>query len=207
MAIPAKKQPYIVTVQPGELLSIEEYAALPPEPEGWRSELIEGRVIRMPLIKDPRHDWILENLTAALVPYARARKLGRCTFEQLGYALTALDVAGGTLTAPDLAFVSTARLHLQREASQRKQYAQLAPDLAVEIVSPSQNTTAEMERRAQRWLEAGARLVWNIWPDAERVDVWPADGEMQALSAGASLDGGDVITGFSMPVADLFIYD
>jgi Uma2 family endonuclease len=200
-------KPYTITIEPGRLLTVEEFAALPSDPEGWRSELIEGRVIRMPPVLDPHHDQIIANLVAVLLPFVRAHKLGRVTLSQVGYNLTPPDQKNGPAIVPDLAFVSQGRADLVREARKRKHYMRLAPDLAVEVVSPSQATPAEMEERAQRWLKGGTRLVWNIWPDPERVDVWPADGEQQTLKAPARLDGGEVIPGFSMPVADLFVYD
>ena len=200
-------KPYTITIEPGRLLTVEEFAALPPEPEGWRSELIEGRVIRMPPILDPHHDQIIANLVAALLPYVRAQRLGRVTLEQVGYDLTPAHAKNGPAVVPDLAFISRGRGQLIQEARARKRYMRLAPDLAVEVVSPSQATPNEMEGRAQRWLQAGTRLVWNIWPEPERVDVWPADGEMHTLKAPALLNGGDVIPGFALPVADLFVYD
>jgi Uma2 family endonuclease len=200
-------KPYTITVEPGRLLTVEEFAALPPEPEGWRSELIEGRVIRMPPVLDPHHDQIIANLVAALLPFARAHKLGRVTLSQVGYDLTPANADKGPTLVPDLAFVSRGRAEQVREARKHKRYMHLAPDLAVEVVSPSQATSAEMEERAQRWLKGGTQLVWNIWPDPERVDVWPADGEMQTLKAPARLSGGDVIPGFALPVADLFVFD
>lgn len=203
MTIYAKK-PYTITREPGDLLTVAEFAQLPEDKDGWRTELIEGRIIRMPPVKDPRHDWILSNLHLALGAYVKEHALGRVTLEQAGYDLTALGAQGGTAVAPDLAFVQTARLSLVQEARQRKEYARLAPDLAVEIVSPSQATTAEMEERAHLWLAAGTRLVWNIWPDEERVDVWTPDEPMRSLRARASLDGLDVVPGFTMLLADLF---
>ncbi len=206
MARTAKK-PYIITLDPGDLLTVEEFAALPPDPEGWRSELIEGRVIRMPPVIDPHHDQIIANLVAALLPFVRAHRLGRVTLEQVGYNLTPTGADNGPALVPDLAFVSRGRGPLVQEARRRKHYMRLAPDLAVEVVSPSQATPAEMEERAQRWLRGGTQLVWNIWPEEQRVDVWPADGEMQTLKAPAVLDAGDIVPGFSMPIADLFIYD
>jgi Uma2 family endonuclease len=197
-------QPYTIIYQPGELLSVEAFAQLPDEP-GWHSELIEGRVIKMPPVKDPRHDWIISNLHDALSPYVKARGLGRVTLEQVGYDLTPPGAeARGTVAAPDLAFVRADLLPLMREAQARKEYARLAPDLAVEVVSPSQATPAEMEERAHFWLAAGTRLVWNIWPEAQRVDVWQPDHPMTSLNAPDRLDGLDVIPGFTMSITELF---
>ncbi|HEY7351080.1 MAG TPA: Uma2 family endonuclease [Ktedonobacterales bacterium] len=191
--------------EPGDLLTVAEFAQLPEDQDGWRTELIRGVVHRMPPVKDPRHDWILFNLATALGAYLKTSQLGgRASLEQVGYALTAADAPGGTAVAPDLAFVAAERLPQVQEARQRKEYVRLAPDLVAEIVSPSQATDREMEERAQMWLEAGTRLVWNIWPDEQRVDVWMPDESLRTLGGHDALDGRDVVPGFTMVVADLF---
>ena len=203
MALPAK-HPYTVTLEPGDLLTVAEFAALPPDAEGWRTELIEGRVIRMPPVKDARHDWITGNLYMALESYARPRGLGRCTLQQVGYALTPAQKKPGKATAPDVAFVRAEHMPIVRAAIVARTYVELAPDIAAEIVSPSQATERDMQDRAALWLEAGTRLVWNIWPDEEAIDIWAPDDEPQRLTIGDLLTGADVLPGFSLPVADLF---
>ncbi len=93
---------------------------------------------------------------------------------------------------------------LLRWQQSRGDYAP-APDLVAEIASESQSK-ADMRERSERWLAAGTRLIWNVWPDAQTVDVWTPDEPMQTLKAGDMLDGHDVVPGFSMPVADLFVF-
>ncbi len=194
----------MITHEPGDLLTVAEFAQLPEDKDGWRSELIRGVVHRMPPVKDLRHDWILSNLHLALGAYVKKRKLGRVSLEQGGYALTPDDAPGGIVVAPDLAFVSAAHLPQVQAARQRKEYVQLAPDLVAEIVSPSQATKREMRERAEMWLEAGTQLVWNIWPDEQQVDVWTPDEALRTLKIGDALDGLDVVSGFTMPIAELF---
>jgi hypothetical protein len=55
-------------------------------------------------------------------------------------------------------------------------------------------------------LAAGVRLMWVIWPESQMVEVWQADEPMSALGARDRLDGLEVISGFSMPVAELFVF-
>ena len=198
MAIP----PYY-TIIPGKLLTLEEYAALPDEP-GWRTELDRGKVIKMPTIKDPLHDWIIRNLSDALSPYVRAHQLGGITYEQVGYNITQDVEQEESSWAPDLAFVRAEQARLVLEARQRKHYIPLAPDLVVEVVSPSQSRP-DMAERAQRWLAVGTRLAWFIWPESQTVDVWHPDEPLRTLQASDLLDGLNVVPGFTMPVADLFI--
>ena len=81
----------------------------------------------------------------------------------------------------------------------------MAPDLAAEIVSPSQYHP-EMDAKARLFLARGVRLVWVIWPTAQEIDVW-RPGSMTpvaTLHASDTLDGLDVLPGFTLPVAELF---
>ncbi len=81
----------------------------------------------------------------------------------------------------------------------------LAPDLVAEVVSPNQ-FRHEVAAKVQRYLAAGVRLVWVVWPRYQRVDVWRsgANQPVATLTAADALDGVDVLPGFSYPVARLF---
>lgn len=77
------------------------------------------------------------------------------------------------------------------------------PDLAVEIASPSQ-FRPEMGAKAWLWLQRGTRLVWVVWPKRRHVDVWtPAQDVPVTLHIGDTLDGADVLRGFTYALADL----
>ena len=195
---------YKIIKEPGVLLSAEEYGQLPDVP-GWYTELDKGRVVYMPAVKDHRHGWILDNLVSELSPYVKRQKLGRLTYQQEGYDISQPGDEGETVWMPDLGFVCKERLPIVEAARAEKRYAPLAPDLAVEIVSPSQ-TRSELAERVQRWLAAGTRLMWVIWPDEHKVDVWTPDEVLRTLNASDLLDGLDVVAGFTMPVADLFTF-
>lgn len=198
-------KPYTITVEPGRLLTLDEYANLPDEP-GWRTELTDGRVVRMPNVQDPAHGWIIDNITRRLSPYVYDHRLGRLTYSQEGYDISAPNTDGQTGWAPDMAFVARERLPLMREARTRKEYPRLAPDLVVEVISPSEGKSY-VDEKITRWLGAGARLLWIIRPNRETVEVWQPDEPMQLFGQGDLLDGLDVVPGFSIPVAELFIYD
>jgi Uma2 family endonuclease len=84
----------------------------------------------------------------------------------------------------------------------------LAPDLVVEVASPSQ-FRPELREKAERYITAGVRLVWVVWPRSQQVDVWQLDAQGAAqlvatLQLGDALDGLDVLPGFSYPLSDLF---
>lgn len=195
------KQPQTITITPGARLTAREYSQLPDEP-GWHTELFRGQVVRMPNIKDPRHDWIAGNLLFALESFIRPRKLGRCTMEQVGFDAALPGEEDDTSWAPDVTFSTNERVAAQQAAVAAGDYGP-APDIAAEVVSPSQSRS-DMAERAQRWLGAGARLVWIIWPPSQTVDVWTPDEPMRTLKAGDLLDGLDVLPGFIMLVADVF---
>ena len=81
-----------------------------------------------------------------------------------------------------------------------------APDLAIEVASPSQDSD-DMAAKARVYLRAGTRLVWVVWPQSGHIDVWRAavpTGPVAALRRSDSLDGEDVVPGFSYPVEELF---
>lgn len=198
-----KKQPQTVTIIPGERISAREYAALPDEP-GWKTELHQGVVVKMPLIKDMRHDWIAGNLFAALHAYVMPRRLGRVSMEQVGYDATLPGESDETTYGPDVAFMSAERLPTAQAAIARGDYAP-APDLVAEVVSTSQSKK-DVTERSERWLAAGARLVWNIWPASQTVDVWTPDTLMQTIGPAPQgvLDGLDVVPGFQLSLVDLF---
>ena len=120
------------------------------------------------------------------------------------YNLTPAGASLETALIPDIAFTRAERLADLGSAGARG-IPHLAPDLVAEVVSPSQYRP-EMAANARLYLESGVRLVWFIWPRAQQVDVWRpgADAPIATLGQNDSLDGGDVLPGFSHPLADLF---
>src|SRR5579885_2236474 len=125
----ASLKPYTITVtaEPGELLTVEQYATLPDEP-GWKTELEEGKVIRMPLASF-EHGRIVFRLVTHVGGYALAHELGEGTTEQSGYDFAKMGKV--RVRAPDFAFLSHERLALASGV----QYPQIAPDLVAEVVS------------------------------------------------------------------------
>jgi Uma2 family endonuclease len=101
---------------------------------------------------------------------------------------------------PDVAFVSAARLP-EEDAWDRA--VQFAPDFAVEIESPS-NTQAELLRKMLLYLTGGSRLVWLVRPKQQTVTVYSPDVPECTLGLTDTLEGGAVLPGFSLPLAELF---
>lgn len=195
------QQPQTIILQPGRRITAREYAALPEEP-GWRTELHQGVVVKMPLIRDLRHEHIASNLHGYLWSYITPRKLGRCTLEQGGFDATLPGETDETTYGPDITFSTNERVALQQVAIARGDYAP-APDLAAEVVSASQSKK-DVTERSERWLAAGTRLVWNIWPASQTVDVWTPDTPMYTVGPQGTLDGLEVVPGFTLALVDLF---
>ena len=111
-----------------------------------------------------------------------------------------MRLAPGLVRIPDVSFVSWERLPGRRVP--RVPIADLAPDLAVEVISPS-NTAREMERKLQEYFVAGVRLVWYVHPEPQEIHVYTAE-RHDVLTIDQELSGGDVLPGFALPLRQLF---
>ncbi|MGH2409151.1 MAG: Uma2 family endonuclease [Chloroflexota bacterium] len=171
-----------------------------PNDDGWRYELVEGVLVRMAGSR-PKAVRIIDRLYRALGNYIDAHGLGQTTppdavydFEHTGQPNTGL--------LPDIGFYYAAR---EPQVEDDRPYP-FAPDLAVEVASPTQNQEA-LDAKARRYVAGGTALVWVIWPDARTVDVWRSANAWrpsQTLGIGDLLDGENVVGGFTYPVTDLF---
>jgi Uma2 family endonuclease len=112
-----------------------------------------------------------------------------------------IRLAPGLVRIPDVAFVSWSRLPGQRLPTEP--IPDLAPDLAVEILSKS-NTSGEMARKRREYFAAGVRLVWCVDPEARTVEVYTAPERSILLREEDTLDGGTVLPGFTLSLRELF---
>ncbi len=101
---------------------------------------------------------------------------------------------------PDVSFISWDKLPGRKLT---KKIADLAPDLAIEILSES-NTKKEIERKLGDYFEAGTKLVWIIKPRTRTAEVYHGPTEMRRIKKDESLNGEAVLPGFSLRLADLF---
>jgi Uma2 family endonuclease len=123
---------------------------------------------------------------------------------RLGIALGADGFVGlrpGLVRIPDVCFIS--RKRLPRQKLSKKAIARVVPDLAVEVLSRG-NTKAEIKLKLQEYFQAGVRLVWVINPRKKTAEVYTAVSEVQRLDTRQSLDGGDILPGFTLSLARLF---
>ncbi|MBW3660947.1 MAG: Uma2 family endonuclease [Gemmatimonadetes bacterium] len=174
--------------------TIEEYERLPDE-DGYRTELVEGKLVREQL-PGPEHGWSTLKLAARILQHVEANHLG------LALAETGFVLADDppTIRGPDIAFIARENLP---EGGLPRGYWRIPPDLAVEIVSPS-NTRAEIREKVLEYLAAGARLVWVVEPRTRSVTVYRSRTDVRVLKAPETLGGGDLLPGFALPLAELF---
>jgi Uma2 family endonuclease len=175
-------------------ISTNEFLASPAA-QG-RSELVRGRVRPVPL-STGAHSKVSGNVSRLLAAHVERKKLGRC-FD--GTAQFELPNVPNTVRTPDASFVRTERLPLGGAGGG---WLSLSPDLAVEILS-SHVSAAELEEKLADYRAAGTPLVWLINPERRSVAVITANDPMRWLGDEATLDGGDVVPGFSCAVAAVF---
>ena len=111
-----------------------------------------------------------------------------------------LERGPDTVRAPDVAYFSPERLPPETDITR---FLDAVPDLAVEIVSPS-NRPSEIREKAEMWTSFGARLVWVVWPETMTVDVYRPEESVVTLGAEDTLTGEDVLPEFSCPVREVF---
>lgn len=177
------------------LLSAEELLQL--STPGRRYELVKGELFEM-APAGASHGSVAMRIGIALGAHVTSNNLGEVFAAETGFILRRDP---DTVRAPDAAFVSKERLP---EGELPPGFLELAPDLAVEVISPN-DRSREVREKAEDWVRAGTRLVWVIDPTNRSATVYDSSRDVQELSEEDDLDGGDVIPGFSCRVKDLFI--
>ncbi len=160
-----------------------------------RCELVRGELVMM----SPaglEHARIVSRINSRLSQFVEQRGLGMVSAGDPGFVI-ARDP--DTVRAPDVAFIRADRV----PAAPMMGFFPGAPDLAVEVVSPSDRAT-ELLAKVQDWLEAGCRAVWVIDPLRGAASIYRTDKPMAILHASDVLSGDDVVPGFSVPVAEIF---
>jgi Uma2 family endonuclease len=166
--------------------------------DGWRYELVQGRLVRMPPTGFD-HGRIAANLIGLLQPFVRQNRSGVVLSSETGFILSH-EGEPDTVLAPDAAFVSSQRSPAHNVTG----FARLAPDLVVEVASPGQ-TRSQMETKVRLYLATGVQLVWVVWPESRTVDVWrAAQGGSATLAESDSLGGENVLPGLTIAVRDIF---
>ncbi len=111
--------------------------------------------------------------------------------------------AGMRSRRPDAAFVSFDRWPIDKPLDQEKEAWDVVPDLAIEVVSPS-NIAYDVETKLVEYFEAGVKLVWIIYPHVKRFYVHESLTSVRVLSSEDVLEGGAVLPGFRLPLKNVF---
>jgi Uma2 family endonuclease len=143
------------------------------------------------------HGCAATNLLLLLGMHVRARGLGRVFADGVGYELVDLP---RTVRVPDASFVRADRL--PKDGIGRG-LLRLAPDLAIEVLSPSERAS-ELQEKLDDYRVSGTPLVWVVDPIRRTVTVVASDAPTHSLHEGETLNGGEVIRGFSCGVAEIF---
>ncbi|GIK67547.1 MAG: hypothetical protein BroJett018_53410 [Chloroflexota bacterium] len=167
-----------------------------PENADKKFELIAGEIFEV-TTGTPEHAFIILLLASKLLQFVLNHDLGFVFTDTVTYQLSEEHEY-----IPDVSYISR---ESQAELPPKRYY--VAPDLAVEVMSPS-NQPQDMLRKIETYFQYGTRLVWLIYPDTRTVWVYEpqADGSWRLSKTAyeGTLDGGDVLPGFSIPVREIF---
>ncbi len=161
-----------------------------------RVELIDGEIVEMTPSSDGSSS-LAASITGMLWTHVHPNKLGRLYSADGGFVIFP---DRETVRVPDVAFVRAERMP-QGEA--RRHFPRLAPDLVVEVLSPT-DRASEVLAKVAMYQEAGVALIWLVDPDAHTVTVLATNRAPVRLQPGDTLDGGAVLPEFQIAVADIF---
>jgi Uma2 family endonuclease len=177
------------------LITADELLQTPDD--GYRYELVKGELRQM-APAGGEHGVTAMKVSIPLGFYVEEKDLGVVCAAETGFQIASNP---DTVRAPDLAFVSKARIP---HSGIPKGYWPFAPDLAVEVISPNDRYT-EVEEKVLEWLEAGTKAVIVMNPRNRTVTVYNSLTEVAVLKQSDVLTLGDVVPGFSCPISKLFV--
>ena len=178
--------PTLATMTADELLTMPH--------NGYRFELIKGELHQMPPAGS-QHGRIALKIGWRLAQYVEENGLGETYAAETGFII---DTAPDTVRAPDASFVAKERAG----ALDAEGFFPGAPDLAIEVVSPN-DRPVEVEKKALDWLHAGTRMVIVLDPRNRTATLYRGLDEVQTLTRADTIDGGDVVPGWTLPLADV----
>jgi len=174
-------------------VTAEDLLAMPDN--GMHQELVRGEIVE---VAPPGgvHGHMAVRIATSLMPFVKPQKLGVVAVET-GYVL---HRDPDTVRSPDVSFVRAERVPADGVP---RTYWEGPPDLAVEVLSPG-DRYGDVAAKVAEYLEAGTRLVWVVDSDARTVTVHAADRPPAVVSEADVLEGGDVLPGFRLTLAELF---
>jgi Uma2 family endonuclease len=174
-------------------ITVDEFEAMSLD---GRWELIDGELVEMsPSAEESSNS--SATITILIGQFVRAHRLGRMYTAEGGFVLFS---DRETVRAPDVAFVRADRVP---QGKARKHLARLAPDMVVEVLSPS-DRAGEVLSKIEMYRQAGVRLIWVVDPEPKTVTVLADNQPVAVVKSDGMLDGGEVLPGFSVAVAEIF---
>lgn len=143
------------------------------------------------------HGVMVMNLATPLAEFVRAHHLGHVCGAETGFRLA---YSPDTVRAPDIAFIRSERRGTQ---PLHEGFFEGAPDLAVEVLSPG-DSALEVDEKIAEWLAAGCAMVWVVNGRRRSVSLHRPDTPVVVLGEADTLDGGELLPGFALPVARVF---
>lgn len=173
-------------------MTLEEFSRLPED--GNKHELSEGELVVMPPVKS-LHTLLALTVLEILRTYLSQHAFGRA-LPEAGYVLSRDPL---TVRQPDVSLLSHERI----AATHAEDYFEGSPELAIEVVSPS-DSAQDLGTKVKQYLRFGSKQVWVVYPKSKSVHVFYANGTGRVLGEDETLDGGDLLPGFSGKIAELF---
>ncbi len=159
------------------------------------TELVKGEIItKMPTGHE--HGFIESLIAFFLILFVREHDLGRVVTGEVGIYV---ERDPDTVRAADVAFIS----HDQYARVQSASYLDVAPELVVEIMSPS-NTWSEVHEKPSEHFAIGVKIVWVVDPQLQQIHVFRALADVSLLTKEDTLTGEDVLPGFALALSELF---
>lgn len=181
------------TTTTGKLITAEEFARMPDPKDGSKQELVRGVIIAMPP-PGGRHGVCCARISRRVGNFVEDHGLGVVATNDTGFIC---ERSPDTVRGPDVSFWKKERLKEIPEG-----YIEVAPDLTVEVVSPSDHFS-RTNRKIHEYLEKGIALIWVVDPEDRTLSVYRTGERLKILTESETLDGADVLPGFSCKVADL----
>jgi Uma2 family endonuclease len=176
------------------LMTIEDLEALPDD--GHVYDLVDGDLRRREPVGG-EHGTIGGNVFARVWFFVRERGLGEVLLSDTIYVYRRDPDRS---LKPDLSFIRADRLPA---GDPFRRPIEIPPDLAVEVVSPNERAD-DVDEKISLYRSFGVPLIWFLWPRRRVVTIYAEGRPMREMGEGDELDGGDVLHGFRVPVADLF---
>jgi Uma2 family endonuclease len=159
-------------------ITLEDFARLPRQ--GARHEIDAGELLTLPPPKS-RHALIALTVLESLQQYLKQRDTHRA-LPEAGFILSRDPL---TIRQPDVSVISRERIR----ATSADSYFEGAPELAVEIVSPS-DSAEDLDSKIRQYLESGAEQVWIIYPKTRTVHVFSPGAAPRIVTEDQTLDYG-----------------